>query len=102
MNKKLHVYHFHNGGGGGVLSVIRNLVRYSQNTNIENHIIYTINKDIDPVYIIHPIEGAHSEKVFYFSSKWNFYYTCRQLAKLLPGDKALIVAHDWLELGIVV
>ena len=100
MDKKLQVYHFHNGSGGGVLSVIRNLLRFSKNPSIENHVIFTINKDVKPIYTVETLEGSQSEQVFYYSPKWNFYHTCRQLAKLLPDDKAIIVAHDWLELGM--
>lgn len=98
--KKIRVYHFLNSGGGGVLSVVRNLLLYKQHPAIENHIIYTINKDITPIFKALGLQGAASEQIFYYSAKWNFYYTCRQLAKLLPDDKALIVAHDWLELGM--
>jgi glycosyltransferase involved in cell wall biosynthesis len=99
--QKISVYHFHNGTGGGVLSVIRNLVRFSNNPLIENHIIYTINKLNTPVFSIEHIEGAVTEKIFYYSPKWNFYYTCRQLAKCLPDDRAVLVTHDWLELGMI-
>ena len=98
---KLAVYHFHNGSCGGVLSVIRNLLRYRQHHEIDNHVIYTINKEQTPAFSVPALEGAASEQVFYYSPNWNFYYTCRQLAKLLPDDKAFIVAHDWLELGMV-
>ena len=98
---KIRVYHFHNGKGGGVLSVIRNLLRFSNNPLIENHIIYTINKEQTPLFSVEHIEGAVTEQIFYYSPKWNFYYTCKQLAKLLPDDKALVVAHDWLELGMM-
>lgn len=99
---KIKIYHFHNGGGGGVLSIIRNLLRFSVNATIENHVIYTINKDNrDAVYPVNRLEGAASESVFYYSSTWNFYHICRQLSSLLPDDNAIIVAHDWLELGMV-
>jgi glycosyltransferase involved in cell wall biosynthesis len=98
---KVAVYHFHNGSGGGVLSVIRNLLLYRQLPEIENHVIYTINRELTPNFSLPNLEGAVSEQVFYYSTKWNFYYTCRQLAKLLPDEKAVIVAHDWLELGMV-
>jgi glycosyltransferase involved in cell wall biosynthesis len=98
---KVAVYHFHNGGGGGVLSTIRNLLIYRQLTEIENHVVYTINKDFTSFFHPPGLEGAVSEQVFYYSSKWNFYYTVKQLAKLMPDDKAVIVAHDWLELGMV-
>lgn len=97
----MQVYHFNNGGGGGVLSVIKNLIQFSQNPAIENHIIYTINKEETASFVADDITGAASQQVFYYSPKWNFYYTCKQLAKLLPNKKVLIVAHDWLELGMM-
>jgi glycosyltransferase involved in cell wall biosynthesis len=99
---KIKIYHFHNGGGGGVLSIISNLLRFSSNDRVENHVIYTINTDRGTGdYPVNQLEGAASERVFYYSSTWNFYYICRQLSTLLPDDKAVIVAHDWLELGMV-
>ena len=97
----MKVVHFHNGTGGGVLSVIRNLLFYQQHYELENHVIYTINKELIKQYNKPLLKGAVSEQVFYYSPKWNFYYTCRQLAKLLPTENAVIVAHDWLELGMV-
>ena len=97
---RLSVYHFHNGHEGGVFNVIKNLLLFTQDTEIENHLIQTINKDITPKHPLVKVRGAVTHQVFYYSPRWNFYYTCRQLAKLLPGDKALIVAHDWLELGM--
>jgi glycosyltransferase involved in cell wall biosynthesis len=97
----IKIFHFHNGTGGGVLSVIRNLLSFRQSSIIENHVIYTINKEEIPVYSIHHLEGATSERVFYYSSKWNFYHTCRALALLLLDSKSVIVAHDWIELGMI-
>jgi glycosyltransferase involved in cell wall biosynthesis len=99
--EKVKIFHFHNGTGGGVLSVIRNLLLYRQDTEIENHVIYTINKEQVFLYEKPMLQNATSEQIFYYSPQWNFYYTCRQLAKLIPDDKAVIVAHDWLELGMV-
>ncbi|MEO6134748.1 MAG: glycosyltransferase family 4 protein, partial [Ginsengibacter sp.] len=99
--QKIKVFHFHNGTGGGVLSVIKNLLQYSSNTALENHVIFTINKDLIPVYEMPVLEGALTQQVFYYSPKWNFYYTCKQLAKLLPDDTTVVVAHDWLELGMM-
>lgn len=98
--EKIRIFHFLNSGGGGVLSVVRNLLLYKQHLSIENHIIYTINKDIVPSFEALQLEGATSEQIFFYSPKWNFYYTTRQLAKLLPDEKAVVVAHDWLELGM--
>jgi len=97
---KTHIVHFHNGSGGGVLSVIRNLLAYSINENIVNHIIFTIEKKRCPDFLPPEIKGAASTQIFYHSQENNFYYTCKHLAKLLPDDNAIIVAHDWLELGM--
>ncbi|MEP7108250.1 MAG: glycosyltransferase family 4 protein [Ferruginibacter sp.] len=99
--KKIRIYHFNNGTNGGTFSVVKNLLKYSQNPQIENHVIYTINKEVATNFSISPLEGAASQNVFYYSPKWNFYYTCKQLAKLLPDVNAIVVAHDWLELGMV-
>lgn len=99
--EKINVIHFHNGGGGGVLSVIKNLVEHQQSTIIENHIIHTLNQAQIKRFVLPEVKGALSQKLFYYNPKWNFYYTCKQLAKLLPDDKAIIIAHDWLELGMV-
>ena len=101
MKDKIALYHFYNGNIGGVQSVIHNLLRYSSNKKFENHIIYTVNKDIHSNRTFPKIEGSVSEQVFLFSAHWNFYYTCRELAKLLPDEKAVVVAHDWLELGMM-
>ena len=98
---KIKVYHFNNGGGGGVFSVIKNLLKFSKDPDIENHVIYTINKEKSDNFSIPSLEGAASQQVFYYSPQWNFYYICKQLAKLLPDEKAVVVAHDWLELGMM-
>ena len=99
--KEIDIVHFNNGTGGGVWTVIQNLVQFSEDKLIRNHVIFTINKKGTPEYSIPSIPKAASIQVFYYSPDWNFYYTCKQLAKLLPDDKAVIVAHDWLELGMV-
>jgi glycosyltransferase involved in cell wall biosynthesis len=96
----MQVYHFHNAGGGGVLSVIKNLIRFSGNPLIENHVIHAVNRKEIPEYKIETIEGAVTQQLFYYDPKNNFYYICKHLAKLLPDAKAIIVAHDWLELGM--
>ncbi|MEO6328706.1 MAG: hypothetical protein ABIO55_07235, partial [Ginsengibacter sp.] len=99
--QKVSIYHFYNGSGGGVFSVIKNLLQYSRDRKIENHIIYTINKKLIPHFSVPQLSGATSEQIFYYSADWNFYYTCKQLSKLLPDNKAVLIAHDWLELGMV-
>ena len=98
---KIKIYHFHNGSCGGVLSVIKNLVKFSSNDKIENHVIHAVNKNLIPEFKIEAMEGAVTQQVYFYSPSNNFYYTCRQLAKLLPSDNAIIIAHDWVELGMV-
>lgn len=101
MSSPIHIVHFSNGSGGGVLSVIKNLIEFSKNPSIRNHVIFVINKKSISDFVAPPLVDASSVRIFYFSPNWNFYYTCKQLSKLLPDDKAVIVAHDWLELGMV-
>lgn len=98
---KLKIFHFHSGGNGGVHSVISNLLRYSTDSTVEHHVIYTISKEIHQHFSAPLLQGATSHQVFYYSARWNFYYTASQLAKLLPDDKAVVAAHDWLELGMM-
>ncbi len=97
----LKVVHFNNGSGGGVLTVIRNLFANNQNQWIENHLIYCINSDSKSKVNIPEINFAKSINYFYYSSNWNFYYTCKELMKILPEGNSVLVAHDWLELGMV-
>lgn len=101
MLEKITVYHFVNNNMGGVFSVVKNLLQFSQSSGIESHVIYTINKEQNNNFIIPKVSGAASQQVFYYSPKWNFYYTCKKLAKLLPDANALVIAHDWLELGMM-
>lgn len=100
MSEKYKVYHFCNDVRGGVFSVIKNLLEFSQNPDIEYHVIYTVNKEKIGELELPELKGATSQQAFYYSPKWNFYHTCKQISKLIPDDKAIIVAHDWLELGM--
>lgn len=95
------VVHFHNGSGGGVLSVIRSLIAFSTHRNVGHHIIFTIDKRNQPYFEVPKIKGVQTSQVFSYSPSWNFYYTCQKLSNLLPDKNAVIVAHDWLELGMV-
>lgn len=98
---KLKVYHFNHGGGGGVWSVIKNLIQFSHNPAIENHIVHAINTKLFPHYSIEPMQGAVTEQLCFYSPNDNFYHTCKKLAACLPNEKALVAAHDWVELGMM-
>lgn len=95
------IVHFSNGGTGGVQSVIQNLLKYSKDSQIENHVILTINEYTAKDYVAQSFPGAASIQTFYYQSTWNFTYTCKLLAELLPDSSSILVAHDWLELGMV-
>jgi glycosyltransferase involved in cell wall biosynthesis len=97
----INVYHFSNGTSGGVLSVIKNIMHYSVNPSIRQHIIYTINKNLVKDYVLPKLDGVASEQVFYYRPQWNFYYTCKKLAAYIPNEKAILITHDWLELGMI-
>ena len=80
--------------------MMQNLIRFSSNSGVVNHVIYTINLQQQSSFVKPTMPGAASEQVFYYNARDNFYHTCRQLAKLIPHEKAILVAHDWLELGM--
>ncbi len=82
-------------------SVIRNLIKYSQSTNIENHVIIVVEFRQKSDFKIPFFEGSASVKVFYYSRNWNFYYLSNKLKKLIPNTTSLLIAHDWLELGMI-
>lgn len=98
---KIQVYHFYNGSGGGVWSVIQNLVCYADAEKFDNHIIHVVNQDKQPGYETAKLEKAASQQLYYYSPKNNFYHTCKDLAGYIPDQTAIVVAHDWIELGMM-
>jgi glycosyltransferase involved in cell wall biosynthesis len=94
------VYHFLNGHYGGVYNVVRNLVLYTQNFHIRNHIVYVIEKERFPDWTINAIGGDCSELVFTYSRYENLNHVFKRLASKIP-ESAVLVAHDWFELGMV-
>lgn len=100
-SKKIKVFHFLNGKYGGVYSIARNIIRYSENKNLEHHVINILNKDIIPDFLKIEFLDDKYQQVFRYSSSWNFYVTCKKLSKLIPDCNSIIVANDWLELGMI-
>ena len=80
--------------------MVQNILRFSKHQDVEHHVIYTVNKAEAPGFSVLNLAGAASEQVFFYSANWNFYYTCRQLAAMVPSADAVLVAHDWIELGM--
>lgn len=95
-----NVYHFLNGHFGGVYHVVRNLILYSRNPAIKNHVIYVIEKERFPEWEHLSIGSGCSEYIFRYSRYENIYHVYKRLTKLIPRD-AVLVAHDWFELGMV-
>lgn len=95
-----NVYHFLNGYYGGVHHVVRNLILYSRNPAIKNHVIYVIEKERFPEWEHLSIGSGCSEYIFRYSHHENIYHVYNRLAKKIPGD-AVLIAHDWFELGMV-
>lgn len=95
------VYHFLNGKYGGVYTVVKNLIKYSQNDRIQHNVILVINQDIHPDFTSVNFLDSEYQYLFYYQPSWNFYKTCKRLSKLIPNHQCVLVANDWLELGMV-
>lgn len=96
----MNIAHFHNGFGGGVLTVIRNLVQYRQHPEWKQLVIYTLDKKKFSAF--NPMLPENIEqKILYYSGNWNFYHTAKKLSKLLPAGDTVLIAHDWLELAMI-
>jgi glycosyltransferase involved in cell wall biosynthesis len=100
MGNKVKLVYFYNGKGGGVFTVITNLLRYADAGRYQNYLIHTICKEEQTNYEPIAIAGVQHQVVFYYSRYWNFYTTCKRLFNLLPDEQAIVVANDWLELGM--
>lgn len=99
-DQKLSVYHFINGYKGGVYHVVRNLIEYSTNESIQNHIVYILQCESFLDWKHEPAPMATSEIIFRYSKFENLNQVYRRLAKHIPA-KAILISHDWFELGLV-
>lgn len=95
-----NVYHFLNGHCGGVYHVVRNLILHSRNPAVKNHVIYVIEKERFPDWEHLSIAGGCEEYIFLYSRYENIYHVYKRLAQKIPQE-AVLVAHDWFELGMV-
>jgi glycosyltransferase involved in cell wall biosynthesis len=81
--------------------VMKNLLAYKQSNVIDYHIVYTINQDEIKNFTIPFLQNASSQRIFYYSPRWNFYYTITKLSKFIHNSNTILIANDWLELGMV-
>ena len=95
-----NIVHFSAGNGGGVQTIIDNIIKYSTARNLKYRIIYTLRiEDRSTWYVDIKNLKAH-ESIFKYSKFENTYYVFKRLAKCLINEEEIIVAHDWLELGM--
>lgn len=97
----INVIHFHNGTGGGVWTVIKNLVSFQQDQRIKNHILFYFRKSQQISIELQELPRSVKTTTYIFREGDNFFHTCSRLAKLISDEKAVLIAHDWLELGMI-
>lgn len=100
MENRIDIVHFHNGKGGGVWSVIKNLISFSTNPVFNQHIIIYHLKDDNPICDQRELPKHVHFKYLEYSGSDNYYHTCKNLAALIPNPHAILIAHDWMELGM--
>lgn len=87
--------------GGGVQTLISHLINFKLSPEIHYEIIYVVEtanlKKIQRIPLLQKV----NERVFIYDSKWNFYFTIKKLRKLIPDPSVVLIAHDWLELGMI-
>lgn len=91
MPGKIKVFYFNNGSGGGVLSVITNLLRHRQHKEIENHVIYTINKEQVKDFRIPGLAGAVSEHYFIIRRSGTFIIPVKNYRNCCPVIMRLLL-----------
>ncbi|MBS1927019.1 MAG: glycosyltransferase family 4 protein [Chitinophagaceae bacterium] len=96
----VNVFHFHNGRGGGVWSVIKNLITYSDNPLIKNHVVHYLAIGQTGNFHFSELPPSIVQMELRYSPQDNFYTTCNRLAATLFGPADIIVAHNWMELGM--
>lgn len=87
--------------GGGVQTLISHLINYKISSEIHYEIIYVIEvSNLKKIQWV-PLLQKVNERIFVYDSKWNFYFTIKKLKTLISDPCAVLIAHDWLELGMV-
>ncbi len=96
----MKVIHFYNGLGGGIQNLISHLINFKINPEIEYEIVYVIEKK--NLFRLQKISNKNFVKEHYliYETDWNFYFTIRKLKGMI-ADEAVLITHDWLELGMV-
>lgn len=98
---KVNVVFILNDVNGGVASVVNNVLRFSPGNKVNYRVILTHKHDVKNVYErVKQFSTKHTIERFVYFKNENFYAVCKRLLKLInPYD--IVVANDWLELGMI-
>lgn len=97
---KLKVVHFYNGLGGGVQTLIAHFINFKVNQSIDYEIVYVIEKsNVDKLQKI-PLRYPVREHYVVYDQDWNYYHTIKKIQEIVEKG-AVLVAHDWVELGMI-
>ncbi len=96
----MKVIHFYNGLGGGIQMLISHLINFKINPEIEYEVVYVVEKKNLLRLQKIPNKNFVKEHYLIYESDWNFYFTIGKLKGIITDD-AVLITHDWLELGMV-
>jgi len=97
----LRVIHFYNGQGGGIHSVINNLISLDKGIGVTNEVIYIIEKKNRNTFCRFKLDSKVREHFFYYDRQSNLHSQFKKLSKIFYDQSAILVAHDWFELGMI-
>lgn len=97
----LRVIHFYNGLGGGVHSVIYNLISLNSDDKIINEVVYIVENRNRKSFCRFDFDSTIKEQIFYYDRESSLYSQFEKLSKICHDPTAIFVAHDWFELGMI-
>jgi glycosyltransferase involved in cell wall biosynthesis len=97
----LRIIHFYNGLGGGVHSVINNLISFDKEVSLVSEVVYIVENKHKNSYFRFHFNQSIKEHFFFYDKMSNLNYQFQQLYKIFNDENAILVAHDWFELGMI-
>ncbi|MDW5287876.1 glycosyltransferase family 4 protein [Formosa sp. PL04] len=97
---KKEIIYFLPDSDAGVTSVIRNLLKYREKSNIHYKVILTRLIEKEAVYVKTELD-ADEQIVFTYSKYENLYAVCKRLQKYISSPESVLVSNDGLELRMV-
>jgi glycosyltransferase involved in cell wall biosynthesis len=97
----MRIIHFYNGRGGGIHSVINNLISLNNDIEVTNEVVYIIENKYQQTFCRFELDSNIKEHFFYYDKRSNLYTQFKHLATIIPDESTILVAHDWYELGMI-